>query len=110
MPGLRLSGFAAGQSGAKTELGLCVEQTVPEFRGVFTYRTDLFDRSTAELLAVQVREVLAAGVADPAISLASLDAALRRVAEAHERAAESRRRAELGRQLDALMNRFAVGG
>jgi hypothetical protein len=61
-----------GNSAAKTDLVLLLEETGDGLEGVIEYATALFDRATASQVAATLPRLLAAAVGDPAARLADL--------------------------------------
>jgi amino acid adenylation domain-containing protein len=76
-PGLRLPGIEAVEvevehSTSKFDLSLQLTAGASGLTGAFSYKTDLFDRSTVEQLAADLTAVLESVVADPGLRLNAL--------------------------------------
>ncbi|OLF09836.1 hypothetical protein BLA60_18910 [Actinophytocola xinjiangensis] len=82
LTGAEVTDHPVGGAVAKFDLEFVLSETPDGLTGVLNYRTDLFDRSTAESLVARLETVLRAVVADPDRPLSTVD--LLTAAERHQ--------------------------
>ncbi|MFI9262199.1 amino acid adenylation domain-containing protein [Streptomyces sioyaensis] len=72
-PGLHSEALRTGMDGAQFDLTLVLQESPDTFRGLLSYSTDIFDRTTAERMARHFQNLLAQAVETPTARLSELE-------------------------------------